>query len=50
MRPSLQRHPAVGELVTNGWIHLFALDEDAGIWRRERTGEWTEAAGEPVSP
>jgi uncharacterized protein YbcC (UPF0753/DUF2309 family) len=39
------------QLVENGWLHLFRVDEDGACWRRQRTGGFvrqlpTVAAGE----
>ena len=36
----LARHPAVGALFDNGWLHLLAMGEDGALMRRERGGRW----------
>ena len=37
------RHVMVRQLVENGWLHLFALDEQGRIHRRRSTREWIRA-------
>ncbi|MBX9790991.1 MAG: DUF2309 domain-containing protein [Pirellulales bacterium] len=38
----LNRHPAVRDLATNGWLHLVALDSDRA-YRFNELGEWEAA-------
>jgi uncharacterized protein YbcC (UPF0753/DUF2309 family) len=41
MNQVLQKHPTVRELVQNGWLHLFAMeDEGASFWRYATSGIW----------
>ena len=47
MNAVIERHAGVRELVDNGWIHLFHMDDDGRIDRRYVGGlEWasTDAA------
>ena len=34
------RHELVRQLVENGWLHLFRIAEDDGIYRRNPDGNW----------
>ncbi len=36
----IARHPLVLQLVENGWLHLFRIDEDGGVHRRLSGGAW----------
>ncbi|MDX5366891.1 MAG: DUF2309 domain-containing protein, partial [Alphaproteobacteria bacterium] len=54
MSDILGRHPNVRALFDNGWLHLFALDEDGRMaWRYRGNLEWTametadDAEGKP---
>jgi uncharacterized protein YbcC (UPF0753/DUF2309 family) len=38
----LEKHPKVGELVTNEWLHLFHVDAQKGTVSRRGRGEWVE--------
>lgn len=43
------------QLVENGWVHLFRVDEDGACWRRQRTGGFVRQlpampAGERAAP
>lgn len=38
----LAKHASVRDLVDNGWLHLFAHDDDGVLWRRARgEARWT---------
>jgi uncharacterized protein YbcC (UPF0753/DUF2309 family) len=30
----IARHERVRQLVENGWLHLFRIDDDGAAWRR----------------
>jgi len=34
------RHDLVRQLVDNGWLHLFRIGADDGVWRRLPGGGW----------
>ncbi|HKK06690.1 MAG TPA: DUF2309 domain-containing protein [Gammaproteobacteria bacterium] len=36
----IARHELVRQLVENGWLHLFAIGEDGGVYRRLSAGVW----------
>ncbi len=36
----IERHETVRHLVDNGWLHLFRLGDDAGVWRYRGKGLW----------
>ncbi len=36
----IARHELVHQLVDNGWLHLFRIDDEGGAWRRVRHGHW----------
>jgi len=38
-------HQLVAELVTNGWVHLFQIDETGTIFRRDADGTWASEEG-----
>ena len=40
----LADHPNVAALVDNGWLYLFRIDPEQGVFRRTRRGEWLPAA------
>jgi uncharacterized protein YbcC (UPF0753/DUF2309 family) len=41
MNRVLQAHPSIRELVQNGWLHLFAMeDEGTSFWRYAASGIW----------
>lgn len=45
----LKRHPQVRELFDNGWLHLFALDEQGQMtWRYDRNLVWALATEAPL--
>jgi len=49
MTDILQRHPQVGSLFDNGWLYLFALDDNGDpAWRYAGNGAWS-ACG-PAAP
>lgn len=50
MNGVIEKHEAVRQLVDNGWLNLFALDENGQISARY-TGnlKWEEVAGSPLS-
>jgi len=37
------RHELVRQLVENGWLHLFRIDEDGGVYRRVSGAQWEQA-------
>ena len=43
----LSRHPQVGALFDNGWLHLLAMGEDGALTRRERGGRWSALESPP---
>lgn len=46
MTDILRRHQNVRALFDNGWLHLFALDEDGRMaWRYAGDMKWTEMSG-----
>jgi len=45
----LERHPEVGALFDNGWLHLFALDDGRVTGRYRPGGEWEPVAREQVA-
>jgi uncharacterized protein YbcC (UPF0753/DUF2309 family) len=40
----LEKHPKVGELVNNEWLHLFQIDAGQGTIAMRLRGEWVERA------
>ncbi len=36
----IERHQLVRELVDNGWLHLFRIDEQGDVYRRRDHGDW----------
>jgi uncharacterized protein YbcC (UPF0753/DUF2309 family) len=36
----IQAHATVRHLLDHEWLHLFRLDDDAGVWRYLRGGGW----------
>lgn len=45
----LARHGGVRALFDNGWLHLFALDDQVGqVWRYEGNLEWSPEPEKPV--
>ena len=40
----LADNPDVAALVDNGWLYLFRIDPEQGVFRRSRSGEWLSAA------
>ena len=36
----IQAHATVRHLLDHDWLHLFRLDDDAGVWRYLRGGGW----------
>jgi hypothetical protein len=36
----IARHELVRQLVNNGWLNLFRIADDGGVYRRGRQGEW----------
>lgn len=46
----LRRHPNVRNLFDNGWLYLFALDDNGQMaWRYDGDLKWTEAGAENAS-
>ena len=46
MSEILRRHPAVGDLFDNNWLHLVALDAQGHVHARYRgNGNWEEVSG-----
>jgi len=46
MNAVLERHEAVRQLLDNGWLNLFAMDDKGGVCHRYAGGlEWTALAG-----
>ncbi|HQT80674.1 MAG TPA: DUF2309 domain-containing protein [Ferrovaceae bacterium] len=41
----ITRHELIRQLVENGWLHLFQIDEDVSVYRRVSVAQW-----ERVSP
>ena len=41
----LARHPEVGALFDNGWLHLSAMGPDGALTRRGRGGGWSAVPG-----
>jgi len=41
----IARHELVRQLVENGWLHLFRIAEDGGVYRRSRQGKWLRTNG-----
>ncbi len=39
----IARHDLVSQLVENGWLHLFQIDEDGGVYRRVSDALWEGA-------
>ena len=39
----IARQPTVRQLLDNGWLHLFRLEDDTGVWRYRPGGEWLAA-------
>jgi uncharacterized protein YbcC (UPF0753/DUF2309 family) len=39
----IARHETVRQLVENGWLHLFRIDDDGGIYRRCAGPRWERA-------
>jgi len=37
----VSRQTTVRHLLDHGWLHLFRLDDDAGVWRYRPGGGWT---------
>ncbi|MFP7673486.1 YbcC family protein [Marivita sp. S0852] len=47
----LNRHPGVADLFDNGWLKLFAMDEEGRLaWRYSGKGQWTSLRGEVAAP
>ena len=44
MEQVLADNPNVASLVDNGWLYLFRIDPEQGVFRRGRNGEWLPAA------
>ncbi|BCO30153.1 UPF0753 protein [Thiohalobacter sp. COW1] len=44
MEQVLADNPNVAALVDNGWLYLFRIDPEQGVFRRSRGGEWLPAA------
>lgn len=40
----IARSATVGQLLDNGWLHLFRLGDDEGVWRYRPGGGWIAAA------
>ena len=38
----IARHELVRQLIENGWLHLFRIDEDSGIYRRCAGPRWEQ--------
>ncbi len=36
----VRKHEVVRQLLDNGWLHLFRLDDDAGVWRYRSGAHW----------
>jgi len=41
----MTKHPKVGELVDNEWIHLFQIDAAEGVVYVRKNGDWERARG-----
>jgi uncharacterized protein YbcC (UPF0753/DUF2309 family) len=51
MSEILSRHSGVRELFNNGWLHLFALDDQGRMaWRYRGDLEWEGMASTPAEP
>jgi uncharacterized protein len=47
----IHKHQVVRHLVDNGWLHLHAIDGEAGIvWRHTGNGSWAQAAATELHP
>jgi len=44
MEDIIARHELVRQLVENGWLHLFRIDENGGVYRRVSDSQWEQAA------
>ena len=40
----VRKHETVRHLLDNGWLHLFRLDDDSGVWRYRCGGSWEAVA------
>ena len=43
----IARHETVRHLVDNGWLHLFRIGEDGGVFRRIPAAGWEPAEPPP---
>ena len=43
MSKVLARHPEVAKLFDNGWLHLFAMDDEGKLAWRYVKGDWQPA-------
>lgn len=51
MTDILKRHDGVRDLFDNGWLHLFALDENGHMgWRYESNLQWSKVPEVPLRP
>ncbi|MGE5155747.1 MAG: YbcC family protein [Bdellovibrio bacteriovorus] len=48
MEDIIARHPLVRELVDNGWLHLFRIDENSAVHRRRGAADWVPWEEEPL--
>ncbi len=46
----IARHEPVRQLVENGWLHLFQIDEDTGVYRRVSGAHWERCDSDADSP
>jgi uncharacterized protein YbcC (UPF0753/DUF2309 family) len=50
MNDILDRHPGVRALFDNGWLHLFAMDDDGRMaWRYDGDLEWSQLEAAPTA-
>ncbi len=40
----VRKHETVRQLLDNGWLHLFRLDDESGVWRYRCGGTWEAVA------
>jgi uncharacterized protein YbcC (UPF0753/DUF2309 family) len=45
----IAEHAVVRQLVENGWLHLFRLQEDGPGIEHRRGGQWVPAAPAPAA-
>lgn len=44
----IERHLILGQLLDNGWLHLFRMDDDSGIHQRLPGQGWVSAPADPI--